>query len=210
MQKRLLLLTLLVALFFNIATAQKTHNVFWIMPTKAKKVNGVCFTFFTPEIFENYHRNVSINGINVTADVVNIMVAFMSLTHIALGDTAARKNLLYDYLVYKEDTFRINGINIGTGSIIDQSVNGVNIDGIYTFANSINGVSVTPLLSKLFKYNGLLIGGLYNKTTIGKGVQIGLINDCKDCQGVQIGLINKIGKRVTPFINFRFKKRLKS
>jgi hypothetical protein len=41
----------------------------------------------------------------------------------------------------------------------------------------------------------------------GHGVQVGLVNSCFNCSGLQVGLINQNGHRITPFFNFRSRKK---
>jgi hypothetical protein len=207
MQKKILLLILFAsAIFLNPSIAQKTRNVFWFMPSKAQKVNGVCFTLL-PSDFVQDSGLVVINGLSISTDILNVMALSIGTVHL-LFDKNAHK---YVFLTYaekeeKKSDYIINGVNIGTGLLGDVDINGVNIQALYILTGKIRGVSINPIMTKIYDYKSLIISGLYNKTTEGQGVQIGLINDCKNCQGVQIGLINKMGNRTVPFINFRFKK----
>lgn len=66
-----------------------------------------------------------------------------------------------------------------------------------------NGLSIAGLHNFHYSFNGVLIAGLRNKTTTGRGLQIGLFNRCNEGKLVQIGLINRIGKRTIPLINFQ-------
>lgn len=207
MQKRIFLSTFVLAIFFNIATAQKTRNVFWIMPTKAEKVNGICWTLLSPSFLKD-NNLTTINGLNISTDLLSLVTSPFIAVHLVL-DTNSHKHFFSEYIETCENIteLKINGLNIGTGSLETTEINGVNIQAMYFITGKIKGFSLTPFISKIYESKGLLISGLYNKTTIGRGVQIALINDCKDCQGVQIGLLNKMGKRTLPFINMRFKKK---
>lgn len=207
MQKKIT--TTFLAFIFSIGLllAQKTRNVFWIMPTKAEKVNGICWTLLSPS-FSKENNMTTINGLNISTDLLFLITSPFITVHLVL-DKNAHKHFFSEYIETHENVteLKINGLNIGTGSLETTEINGVNIQAMYFITGKIKGLSLTPLVSKIYEYKGLLITGLYNKTTIGKGVQIALINDCKDCQGVQIGIINKMGKRTLPFINMRFKKK---
>jgi hypothetical protein len=72
---------------------------------------------------------------------------------------------------------------------------------------AIPGLLISGLLNRNYEFNGLSIAGLANVAQKVRGVQVGLINTCETGQVLQIGLFNRIGKRVTPIINFRFRKK---
>jgi hypothetical protein len=207
MQKKILLfLSFTFAIFLNQAIAQKTRNGFWFIPSKAQKVNGVCLTLL-PSDFVQDSGKVIINGVSISADILNVMAESIGAVHLVF-DKEAHKYVFLTYAEKEENKsdYVINGVNIGTGLLGDVDINGVNIQALYILTGKIRGISINPIMTKVYDYKGLLISGLYNKTTKGKGVQIGLVNDCQSCRGAQIGLINKMGKRTIPFINFRFRK----
>ncbi len=102
----------------------------------------------------------------------------------------------------------INGVGVATGTIAEQiKINGFVADIICGFENEVNGLNLSGLMGKHQTFRGVTIAGILNAAKKGDGVQIGLVNKCQDGKLVQIGLINKIGKRITPFINFRLKKK---
>jgi len=68
---------------------------------------------------------------------------------------------------------------------------GVQFSGMLNMTDQMDGVSAALLANVAIKANGL---------------QIGLINNCHSGNVVQIGLFNRIGKRVVPFVNLRFKR----
>jgi hypothetical protein len=198
------LLFLLNCLTIN---AQQTRNGVWLFPSKAKKINGLCLTLLPPDLFDEINNPKQVNGINLQPDALSLMMDLMLSVHLLLDKEARGRyfNTYIDSSALENDIFYVNGLNIGISSPTSQlSVKGVNIQGAYTFASELKGLSITPLVSKTINHNGLIISGLCNKSYKGKGVQIALVNDCKDCKGVQLGLINRMGKRIIPFINLRF------
>ncbi len=101
---------------------------------------------------------------------------------------------------------KLRGISLSLGGLLGETeVSGIAINGIVSFINEMNGVELTGIMNLHYEFNGIMIAGLRNKVTKGRGLQVGLINTCKSGHLLQIGLINRIGKRVTPLLNFSFK-----
>ena len=105
----------------------------------------------------------------------------------------------------KYGTF-VNGVSVSVGGIGETFNKGVIVNGLSCFSYTTTGLLVSGLVNSNYKFNGLSIAGLVNVAHVVKGVQIGLINKCETGQVLQIGLFNRIGKRIVPIINFRFKK----
>lgn len=115
----------------------------------------------------------------------------------------------YNIFPEKNDTSStlINGLSVSIGGTVRETkINGVTLNGLINFGDCTNGFELTGFMNLHHEFNGIIIAGFRNKTTTGKGVQIGLFNTCKSGRLIQLGLLNRIGKRVTPFINFSFKK----
>lgn len=109
----------------------------------------------------------------------------------------------------KYGTF-VNGVSISVGGMTETINKGVIVNGLACFSYKTSGLLVSGLIHKSYEFNGLSIAGLANVAKVMRGVQIGLINKCQTGQVLQIGLFNRIGKRVVPIINFRFKKESKT
>ena len=109
----------------------------------------------------------------------------------------------------KYGTF-VNGVSVSVGGVEETINKGLIINGLSCFSFKSTGVLVSGLINNNYKCNGLSIAGLANVAHVVKGVQIGLINKCETGQVVQIGLFNRIGKRIVPIINFRFRKESKT
>ncbi len=100
----------------------------------------------------------------------------------------------------------INGVSISGGITQGKTrMNGLAINAAWGIENQMNGVEITGLLNQHYSFQGVLIAPI-NSVIKGRGVQIGIYNRCKEGHLIQIGLLNRIGKRTTPFINFRFKR----
>lgn len=109
-----------------------------------------------------------------------------------------------------EANSHIHGLSISGGGILDVDVRGVAINGVASYVNKADGIHFSGLFSMSYCFRGLVFGAIRNKSTYGKGIQIGLINTVREGNLVQIGLINRIGRRTLPFINFNFKKKRES
>jgi len=124
-----------------------------------------------------------------------------------------RKNaggVMTNYNIFEDSVLvgnsKIEGLSIGIlGSTESNYLNGVGISGLVSFYDKMNGLVVSGLINGQYEFKGVSIAVFRNKTTLGTGVQIGLFNTSKTGNLIQIGLLNRIGNRVTPFINFRFK-----
>mgnify|MGYP003583261612 CR=1 FL=1 len=100
----------------------------------------------------------------------------------------------------------INGFSFSLGGEQDIYSNGVSLNGLASFCYETKGIQASGLINSIDRLSGVSIAALMNMATEARGLQIGLINKCQTGNVVQIGLFNRIGKRVVPVINFRFKK----
>lgn len=103
---------------------------------------------------------------------------------------------------------KITGASICIGGVLgDTKITGLSLNGGISMAEEVVGVEATGVLNLHYSFRGIMIAGLRNKVTTGRGLQIGLFNTCRQGQVVQIGLINRIGKRITPIVNFSFRRK---
>jgi hypothetical protein len=190
-------------------SAPRIRNIIYTTPvSKNTVINGLAIGF-APVTWRGANT-LSINGVSVSASPVDpfigMAVLFFSIDR-HKGDSAHPRETLgaKNYLIKKTDTIKsvYNGLIIGSISA-GARTNGVNISVILNSSYSMNGISIAGLHNFHYSFNGILIAGLRNKTTTGRGLQIGLFNRCNEGKLVQIGLINRIGKRTIPFINFQF------
>jgi hypothetical protein len=158
---------------------------------------------------------VKLNGLNIEAGPLGIIGGIWGTMYGFYGseDSLKHKSNFFSKYGYQNRTelnyatygTRVNGISISLGGITKTFNSGLIINGLSGMSYRTYGVQISGLLNQSYEFKGLMIAGISNKTAKGKGIQIGLINNCKTGQLLQIGLFNRIGNRVLPFINFRFK-----
>ncbi len=166
--------------------------------------------------------SLQINGVNIELDPAPIIfIPFLAIEILAQNPGLIKTTIenpgeeTDDERTDREDS--ISGIHKAY-----TTIKGVGIStGIITYRTSVSGLALNALCAREKEMKGVEISGLFNSHTIGnglivapvnlikkgKGVQIGLLNFCQDCNVVQIGLINRIGNRTTPFVNFKFRHR---
>ncbi len=159
---------------------------------------------------------VKLNGLNIEVGPLGIIGGIWGSMYGFFGseDSLKHKSNFFSRYGYQDSTelkyatygTRVNGISISLGGMSDTYNRGLILNGLSGFSYKTYGVQISGLLNKSYEFKGLMIAGISNKTTKGKGIQIGLINNCKTGQILQIGLFNRIGNRVLPFINLRFKR----
>ena len=198
----------------------------WLTPVgRTTEINGVAAGLISMPVGKA--KSLKINGVSIEANPVIPYAAIVISMGCLIGVITAcltkkdppgselyrfrihRKKPPKDTTIAKIDTvFRttINGLSISTGVLSDETkINGAAMNVLFGFENELNGIEVSSLLNKHFRFRGVIIAGV-NSTKTGKGVQIGLYNKCDNGKLLQIGLLNKIGKRTTPFVNFRFRR----
>ena len=160
---------------------------------------------------------VKMNGLNIELGPLGIIGGIWGTMYGLVGVKDAKGNTVNffsrhqfaDSVDVKYGTF-VNGVSISVGGIGDTFNNGVIVNGLSCFSYKTTGLLVSGLINRSYECNGLSIAGLANVARVVRGVQIGLINKCATGQVLQIGLFNRIGKRVVPIINFRFRKESKT
>lgn len=179
----------------HIAKHYKPRYLVWITPTNARSINGIAIGVQAAPLTG---KPFTVNGVNVDFGAVG----FIALPTIALlsvmNETGHDVGSLYD----EEAEVFFNGISLSVGGEIACGINGINVSGLITHAAYINGVSFSGILSMSNSFKGIVISGLVNVANKGVGIQIGLINRCKNLKGLQLGLWNISGKRKLPIINW--------
>jgi len=221
--KKKILFCLLVVLCGHWAHAQDSSHheyrkryVLWFTPSHINEINGVALGIFNnPHLFDE--DSVKIRGINIGVDPLVIFAAPYAVmlglfSPVTLKDTTKyNRNVRLDMADIEPSLVKISGLNLSPlGTLIggDQTrINGLSLAGVVLLVNELNGCSIACGVNRVNTFNGMMIAPIQNKVLKGNGLQIGLFNYCEDCRGVQIGLLNKMGKRVTPFINMQFGKR---
>lgn len=179
-----------------------TRDVVWFTPSKAKRINGVNIGIVS--LFGN-QDSLQISGVNLNADLLSILFT-MYLPFLPL-DTSWKQRETYPALVkYDPSKHRIHGLSLSAGGLIDDGyMRGLAINGSLCMMSDMRGVCITGIKNRFNEFYGLTIGGISNLSYKGRGVQIGLVNKCKDLRGVQLGLWNVNSKRKLPLINWSFR-----
>jgi hypothetical protein len=182
-----------------------TRNIIYTTPVKKNtRINGLAVGLMAVAWMEA--DTLKVNGISVESGILGMVVFPYAIVD-------AIQNLNHDTAVINfpepQDRPRaaINGISISGGGVTEGiDINGICLNGLVCGTGKMNGIEIALVSNISYKFNGLMIAGLNNKATTGKGLQIALINVCRQGQVIQIGLLNRIGRRIIPFINFSFKK----
>jgi hypothetical protein len=193
-------LVLISFIFCTNCFSQESKNFIWYGPSDATHINGLMFTFWPKE----KGKLPVINGAEINLCPVAIFFAPMLLIHSVL-DKDTNQPLSQELDNFK-DFKKVNGIQIGFGNLDKTVINGIDINLSGSFESKVNGITVSGVLNKHYLVNGLTIGPMGNHDINCTGIQIGLLNSCKNLRGIQIGLWNKNQKRKLPFINFAFRR----
>lgn len=222
--RKLLLFCLLAQLFIETKSQIErepdtvTRKFFGLTPPKKHSIiSGIAFGFTAYPWKDSPY--VKVNGINIELGPMGIIGGSFGLLYGLAGqkDSLGRRNSFFSAYGYEDDPLInnvkhgtwLNGISISLGGIYETTNRGLIINGLSCLSYSTKGVQISGILNVQYEFQGIMIAGIANKTTKGKGLQIGIINNCESGQVVQIGLFNRIGKRVLPIINFNFKKKEK-
>ena len=157
---------------------------------------------------------VEMNGLNIEMGPLGIIGGIWGTAFGLIGvkDEKGNKTSFFSRHQYSDDNFNVkygtyvNGISVSFGGITETFNKGVILNGLSCTAFKTSGLLVSGLINGNYEFAGLSIAGLANVAQKVRGVQIGLINKCETGQVLQIGLFNRIGKRVMPIINFKFRK----
>lgn len=158
---------------------------------------------------------VKVNGLNVEVGPLGIIGGLWGTMFGLVGTRDAKgkrtsffSNHGYDSLmnVYPKYGTHINGVSVSVGGISETYNHGIFINGLSGYCYEIEGIQISGLINKTVELKGVSIAALANISTKANGIQIALINKCKTGNVLQIGLFHRIGKRVIPFVNCRFKK----
>ncbi len=173
----------------------------WFTPCGVEEINGIAFGLLAENLknFDN-QDTLTINGLNIEVNPFKIFSVIGPYTPPYIDSLA-----IYENHLRGKETTTVNGLNFSVmGNVGLRESNGITLNGFHYMILKSNWISVTGMNSAIYEFNGLAISVLRNKATIGKGLQIGLFNSCKNLKGFQIGLWNTNGKRSLPLINWDF------
>lgn len=183
------------------AGGYQTRNGVWFTPSEANVIKGLNIGIVTTN-FDNYP--LSIRGVNLSLDFINGLLAYVWIFRTPFENQLVN---MPDTIQPPDPRWAIRGVSISGGGLIgypkDYSINGFAINGGICHASTVKGLVITGTQNVISgDFHGVLIGGLRNKAVKGRGVQIGVLNVCKNFKGVQIGLWNVNSKRRLPIVNW--------
>jgi len=201
----------------TVRLSYKTRNVIGLTPVYRNVIiNGMAIGFMGKPWREA--ESLRINGVNIDVSpfalfggVLGIVGTFLApFTNIEQNDeprdAIGFSNVFPDSAVAAPET-EIRGFSLGAGLLRNTELRGAGANAFISFSDQTNGIEITGIMNLHYSFKGVMIAGLRNKTTRGRGIQIGLINTCKSGRVVQLGLINRIGRRVLPIINVSLRSR---
>lgn len=172
----------------------------WFTPTNASKISGLNLGLQTMTLAEN--DTLIIRGMNVSVDLLSVFASMYAAFHIL----QTPHPINYPDSVDKSDmTSEVTGLSLSGGGLVgDLRIRGVSINGGICAGIEMTGLHITGISTTCKEFKGVIISGLANRTIRGRGLQIALLNHCKNLKGVQLGLWNVNSKRSLPFINWDF------
>ncbi|TWF40564.1 hypothetical protein FHW36_104246 [Chitinophaga polysaccharea] len=192
-----------------------TRTGAWTTPVKRNTtINGIALSFMTipwmkADTLEVNGLNLEIGPLAAFGAVYNVIGLVSSPFVRKNGATSRYGEMLGNFSVYPDadsgEVCLVRGLSLSAGGAL-ACTRGISINGLTSMNSSVHGLEITGLVSIHYEFQGIMIAGLHNKSTYGRGLQVGLINACKAGKVVQIGLINKIGRRILPFVNCSFRK----
>lgn len=178
-----------------------TRDVIWFTPSGAQNINGVNIGLLSMGLG---NKPLKISGMNVNVDLLSVL-ATMYLPFLP-WDSSFKVANHPDTIAYSKAKDKIAGLSISAGGVISEGrIHGIAVNGSVCFTTVVKGICITGLVSKIEEFQGLTIGGISNTSFKGRGLQIGLVNRCKNLRGVQVGLWNVNSKRKLPLINWNFR-----
>jgi hypothetical protein len=172
---------------------------FWYTPSNANKISGLTVGLQT---LINDDDSLVIEGVNINADLLSMFITPFLMLRIASSNNLVNMQDTVDKTAMKS---RVTGLSLSFGGLVgEMRVRGVSINGGVCSATEVDGLLITGTQNLAHEFKGVAITSLRNMAIKGRGMQIGLLNICKDLKGVQLGLWNVNSKRKLPFINWSF------
>lgn len=171
--------------------------------TETKNVNGILIKYY--DEIDQEIKPKKVNGVGLGFNGLGIFFPVLFLVNITSIDNWGIKDIGSDPLPEKMN--KINGMQLSIVNMEPTVTNGLEI----SLSSNISAPSVTNgvALSLLYNFHhttkGVVISPLANVSQKCRGVQVALINVCKDSRGIQIGFWNENEKRKLPLINWNFK-----
>ncbi|WP_315821980.1 LA_2272 family surface repeat-containing protein [Paraflavitalea speifideaquila] len=174
-------------------------NWFWFAPSSATQINGLCVGLES----DLDDDPLIIKGVNLNADGTSMFIGMFSLFRLFTDLSIVN---MPDTIATGKFNNEVNGLSISLGGLMGKSlrVRGLSINGVMSEAAEMTGLHITITQNRSDSFKGVIITGVTNRAIKGRGLQIGLVNMCKDLKGIQLGLWNMNPKRSLPLINWSF------
>lgn len=220
MKKYFCFILLLSTLFSTLANGQEppipeaqTTTFAWTPSGKYTVVKGLAVGLNAKPWNDSVAMQV--NGLNLELGPMGLVLGLWGTALGLAGHKDAETGKRISFFRNLEDSFitdhdryptKINGVSFSLLGLTETYNKGILINGLAGESRKTKGIQLSGLLNMTDRLDGLSVATLANVAMNANGVQIGLINNCRSGNVVQIGLFNRIGKRVTPFVNFRLRK----
>lgn len=182
---------------FNPDTIFRRRHIAWLLPTGVNQINGLAMGLHTGNIMG---ERLTVNGINTSIDFITMFITMRSAFELFSHLEVKNEEDSLDTDLYLT---RLNGISLSMGgTILCHDIRGIALNGGVCIAFKTRGIILSGITNQIHDFKGIVIGGLRNASVHGRGLQIGLVNTCKNFKGLQIGLWNVNGKRKLPFLNW--------
>ena len=168
----------------------------WFTPSAANKIKGLNLGIQFMNIDE---RPISVNGVNISADVLSMFLTIYAVFNLRSSSSLINMPDTIDISNMKDT---VKGLSLSGGGLVGDVMKGVSFNGGVCLVKKASGLVITGTQSLTDGFKGVTISGLRNRAIHGRGVQIGLLNICKDLKGIQLGLWNVNSKRRLPIINW--------
>jgi len=195
---------------YNDSAAHKMHvrNIIFCTPVgKTSRINGLALGLAARPWLDA--DSLEVNGLNIELNPISPAGGIAAIISAPIALLKKDNNEMFNSdsfpPPYDKRPSTVNGLTVSAGVWPGTDLNGVSINVAASFANTSDGLEVSGVMNLHYRFSGVMLTLLRNKTTKGKGLQIGLFNSCKEGHVVQIGLLNRIGKRVIPFVNCSLK-----
>jgi hypothetical protein len=206
MQIKVITITILFLTIFSFTVfsqkdsiALKVKKGVWFSPTNVNRINGVNLGLQTDNLKD---EPFSIHGVNLNADLLSVFISAYALVFVWKGNSLRDINDTVDISRIKGT---IGGLSLSVGGIMfEYHIKGVSINGGICGATKAHGLLISGISNFTEEFMGLEISSLRNIAVRGRGLQIGLLNMCKNLKGFQLGLWNINSKRKLPIINWSF------
>jgi hypothetical protein len=177
----------------------RKKNGGWFLPSNVDTINGLSIGLLSATFTG---RSLTIRGVNVNVDLLSAFATLYGLFEIPLDNRVID---LPDSDQENDRRYHLSGVSLSAGGLIPGwRVKGVCLNGGICIISAASGLLVTGTQNQTGEFNGVEISGLRNKSIKGRGMQVAIINVCRDFKGVQLGLWNVNSKRRLPLINWNF------